>query len=178
MSAYSGLLLAAVLGWLVGWLVGRGKRADLSVFRGAWTAPAIIVLFCCALVEISAHAVEAAVAWGMFGTLPWYAAPALPWLLVILAASALGWRHTPLGYSIALIMPVFFVLVEFFGEFGQMVATYSQEPLSLAALHRLETLHPAWLGLPTLAAATLLAAALLATAFALCVVAIRHRQEA
>jgi hypothetical protein len=157
------------------WLFCRERLGVSSVFRSAWAAPAIIVLFCFALGEISAHALEAAVAWGQCDTLPWYAAPALPWLLVILAASALAWRHTPLGYSIALIMPVFFVLVELFGEFGQMVATYSQKPLSLAALHRLETLHPAWLGLPTLAVATLLALVLLATAFGLCVVAMRRQ---
>jgi hypothetical protein len=75
-------------------------------------------------------------------------------------------------------MPAFFVLVEFFDEFGRMVATYSQKSLSLAALNRLGSLHLAWLRLPTLAAATLLALILLATAFGLCLAAFRRRDEA
>jgi hypothetical protein len=50
--------------------------------------------------------------------------------------------------------------------------------LSLAALRRLGSLHPAWLRLPTLATATLLALILLATAFGLCLAAIRRRDEA
>jgi hypothetical protein len=75
-------------------------------------------------------------------------------------------------------MPACFVLVEFFDEFGRMVATYSQKSLSLAALSRLGSLHPAWLRLPTLATATPLALILLATAFGVCLAAIRRRDEA
>jgi hypothetical protein len=110
-------------------------------------------------------------AWGVCFTAPCYAAPALPWLLAVLAAGALAWRHTRLGYFVALFTPAFFVLVEFFDEFGRMVATYSQKSLGLTALRRLGSLHPAWLHLPTLAAATMLALILLATAFGLCLAA-------
>ena len=74
-------------------------------------------------------------------------------------------------------MPAFFILVEFFDEFGRMVATYSQKSLSLAALRRLGSLHPAWLRMPTLAIATLLSLILLATTFAICLAAIRNNRD-
>ncbi|MGD0387781.1 MAG: hypothetical protein ABSC42_02405 [Tepidisphaeraceae bacterium] len=175
---YQGLLFAALLGWPAAWLFRRERLGDSRVFRRAWTAPAIIMLFCCVLAEMSVHAMESMTALGVCSTAPWYAAPALPWLLAVLATGALAWRHTRLGYFVALIMPAFFILVEFFDEFGRMVATYSQRSLSLAALRRLGSLHPAWLRLPTLATATLLALILLATAFGLCLAAIRRRDEA
>ena len=175
---YQGLLFVALWGWPMSWLFRRERLGASSVFRRAWTAPAIIMLFCCVLAEMGVHAVESMAAWGVCFTAPWYAAPALPWLLAVVAAGALAWRHTRLSYWVALIMPACFVLVEFFDEFGRMVATYSQKSLSLAALSRLGSLHPAWLRLPTLATATPLALILLATAFGVCLAAIRRRDEA
>jgi len=175
---YEGLLLAAFLGWPMSWLFRRERLGVSSVFRSAWTAPAIVMLFCCVLAEMSAHGVESMIAWGGSSTMSWYAAPALPWLLAVIATGALAWRHTRLGYFVALAMPAFFILVEFFDEFGRMVATYSQKSLSLAALQRLGSLHPAWMRMPTLAAATLLALVLLATAFGICLEAIRRGDEA
>ncbi|MGD0766669.1 MAG: hypothetical protein ABSB42_00440 [Tepidisphaeraceae bacterium] len=175
---YQDLLFAAVLGWPMSWLFRCERLGVSSVFRSAWTAPAIVALVCCVLAEMSVHAVESMTAWGVCATASWYAAPALPWLLAVVATGALAWRYTRLGYWVALLMPAFFILVEFFDEFGRMVATYSQKSLSLAALRRLGTLHPAWMRLPTLAAATLLALILLATAFGLCLAAIRRRDEA
>jgi hypothetical protein len=170
-------LFAALLGWPAAWLFRRERLGISSVFRLAWTAPAILMLFGCVLAEMIVHAVESLTAWGVCFTAPCYAAPALPWLLAVLAAGALAWQHTRLGYFVVLIMPAFLILVEFFDEFGRMVARYSQESLSLAALRRLGTLHPAWLRLPTLAVATLLSLILLATAFGLCLAAIRRRDE-
>jgi 4-amino-4-deoxy-L-arabinose transferase-like glycosyltransferase len=175
---YQTLLLVALLGWPAAWLFRRERLGVSSIFRRAGTAPAIVALVCCVLAELSVHAVESMTALGVCSTAPWYAAPALPWLLAVLATGALAWRHTRLGYWVALIMPAFFVLVEFFDEFGRMVATYSQKSLSVAALSRLGSLHPAWLRFPTLAAATPLALILLATAFGLCLTAFRRRDEA
>jgi hypothetical protein len=175
---YQTLLFVALMGWPAAWLFRRERLGVSSVFRSPWTAPAIVALVCCVLAELSIHAVESMTAWGVCATASWYAAPALPWLLAVFATGALAWRHTRLGYFVALIMPAFFVLVEFFDEFGRMVATYSQKSLSLAALNRLGSLHLAWLRLPTLAAATLLALILLATAFGLCLAAFRRRDEA
>jgi hypothetical protein len=162
---YQGLLFAALLGWPAAWLFRCERWGVSSVFHRPGTAPAIVALVCCVLAEMSVHAAESMTAMGVCFTAPWYAAPALPWLLAVLAAGAFAWRHTRLGYWVALLMPAFFVLVEFFDEFGRMVATYSQKSLSLAALNRLGSLHPAWLRLPTLAAATPLALILLAMAF-------------
>jgi len=173
---YQGLLFAGLLGWPAAWLFRHERWGASSIFRRAGTAPALITLFCCVLAEMIVHAAESMTALGVCYTSPWYAAPALPWLLAVIATGALAWRHTRLGYFVALITPAFFILVEFFDEFGRMVATYSQKSLSLAALSRLGNLHPAWLGMPTLAATTLMALILLATAFVLCLAAI-HRRE-
>jgi hypothetical protein len=175
-SLYKFLLFVALLGWPTAWLFRREKMGVSSVFCRAWMMPAIVLLFVCVLAEMSVHAVESMIAWKGASTMSWYAAPALPWILGVMAAGALAWRHTRLGYSVALIMPAFFILVEFFDEFGRMVANYSQMSLSLPALHRLGTLHPAWLRLPTLVAATLLTLVFLASAFGLCGAAIRRQR--
>lgn len=171
---YKDLLIVSFWGWPMAWLFRHERFGASSIFRRPGTVLALLLLFGCVLAEMSVHAVESMVAWGGSSTMSWYAAPALPWLMAILAAGALAWRHTRLRYSIALIMPAFFIAVEFFGEFVQMVPAYSQKSLSPAAFHRLAILHPTWLGVPTLTAASLLALALLTTSFALCLAAIRR----
>jgi hypothetical protein len=121
---------------------------------------------------MSGHAIESLIAWGGCSTMPYYVAPALPWILAVIASGALAWRRSRLGYAMALAMPAFFVLVEFFDEFGRMVDAYSQENLSVAALRRLATLHPAALRLPTLMVATAVTLILLVLAFRICIAAI------
>jgi hypothetical protein len=169
---YHCLSLTALLGWPVAWLFGRERPGVSSIFRRSWTGTGLVVLFACVLGEMYVHAIESLIAWGVCKTMPQYVAPALPWILAVMASGALAWRRSRLGYAIALAMPAFFVLVEFFDEFGRMVATYSQESLTIAALRRLATLHPAALRLPTLIVATAMTLILLGLAFRICITAI------
>jgi len=175
---YEVLLSAAVLGWPLAWLFRRQRWGVSTVFHQAWMAPALIVFFLCVLAGMMAKGVESLAAWGECSIMSWYAAPALPWILAVLASSALALRHSRLGYTAALIMPAFFVVVEFLNESGQMATHYSQNTLSLTALRRLGSLHPVWLRWPTLLTVTLLATVFLAAAFGLCVAAIYRRHHA
>jgi hypothetical protein len=174
---YEYLLWLSFWGWPVAWLVRREKFGASSVFRSAWLVPAIVVLSLLVLAEMSVHSVESVISWGNSGTLSWYAAPALPWAAGVLAASALAWRTTRLRYWPAFLMPAFFLFVEFFNEFFQMVGIYSQAGLSLAAFRRLATLHPQWLSWRTLTVAAGLGFVLLAGAFGLCLAEMCRRDE-
>jgi hypothetical protein len=170
--AYKCFLLMALLGWPIAWLYGRERPGVSSIFRRSWTGAGLVVFFGLVLAEMCGHAIESLVASGECYTLGHYAAPALPWTLAVVASGALAWRHSRLGYAMALAMPAFFVLVEFFSEFDRMVKAYSQENFGLTALHRLAMLHPLALRLPTMIVATGATTVLLVLGFGICIKAI------
>jgi hypothetical protein len=169
---YKCFLLAALLGWPVAWLYRRERPGVSCVFQRSWTGVDLMVFFGLVLGEMCGHAMESLIATGGCYTLGHYAAPALPWTLAIVASGALAWRHSRLGYAIAIAMPAFFVLVEFFCEFNRMVRAYTQESLGAAALRRLAMLHPAALRLPTMILAAGATIVLIALGFRICIRAI------
>jgi hypothetical protein len=121
------------------------------------------------LAGLAYHVLQSALAWGGASTLPWYAAVAFPWFWLLMATSAIAWRHGRPGYCIALGVPIFFVAAELNSTWVTMVKAYSQKSLSIAALRRLASIHPHYLGTATLLGATGAALICLAAAAFLCI---------
>jgi hypothetical protein len=84
--------LAGLMGW--GWrVVARGRR-ESAVFESARAPIACLVLCASFTAALGYHMVQSKLAWGAPTTTPWYACPALPWFLMIVAGGGLSW---PIG---------------------------------------------------------------------------------
>jgi 4-amino-4-deoxy-L-arabinose transferase-like glycosyltransferase len=167
---YYVLIVAALVGAPLAWLFRRsGEKSAPLLFRDFRTP--ILALMLCALMLAGMvyHALQSWVAMGSPGTEPWYAALAIPWLMALLAAGAIAWRPSRVGYGIALAMPVFFLLTELHGAWFSMIRIYAAAPLSIKALKRLASLHPPSLGITTLLAATIGMLILLALSAVICI---------
>ena len=116
-----------------------------------WVPMACLALVLCYTAGLGYHTVQSKLAWGMLAFCPWYASPALPWFLVVVAGSAMS---LPLSRYLRPAVPLALAGVslaaEVTGIFGQMIPKYTGgAPWSLA-LNRLAWLQPPWLGTPTL----------------------------
>jgi hypothetical protein len=172
-TIYKRLFIAAALGWPIAWLFRMERIGKPDIFKSASSVPLAIVLSLCVLAGMTLHSIESIIAWGASETVPWYAALAMPWLLIAFAASALAWRKTRLGFAIAFIPPGFLVVIEFFEEVNKMIRAYADESPGIDAIRRLATLHPPALGSFPLVLSAILAISALAAAFYLCVKSIR-----
>lgn len=117
---------------------------------------ALLVLFEAGLMY---HAIESYSAWpGQVTTNPWYAAVAMPWLLVLIGAS-LGSLHIPrVALWIGMCIPLIDIIAEACGEWLGMIPFYYGQP---NGLQRISSLHPHWLGAATLVIGMLMYCALL-----------------
>jgi hypothetical protein len=164
-------LATAAPGWLFAWLFRRERlswRNRDSVFLDPLLVPLSLVLTAIVFCGLCVHALQALLAWGSDGTWPWYAAVAMPWMLMALAAGAIGWRRSRLGYGVGILVPIACVAAEWKGGGWQMVWTYAQLPPGRAALARLALLQPPWLGTTTLLACSAAAALLTGAALVWC----------
>ena len=86
-------------------------------------------------------------AWsGKIATNPWYAAPAIPWWLIVLCAGASTVRKRWAQLALLWAMPILCFGVELYGLLAKMIPFYSATSLGEEALSRLATLHPAGMG--------------------------------
>jgi hypothetical protein len=168
-SLFTWSMILAALGLPLAWLFRREPWNSRNAFSRDGI-PMFSALLCLLfLAGMTYHALQSALTWGYPTTLPWYAAVAFPWFWLLMAGSAIAWRHSKLGYAVALGVPLLFIVDELNSTWITMVQTYSQRPLSITALRRLAMLHPAFLGTTTLYLAVLLALLLFAAATGLCV---------
>ncbi len=151
--AYRDLVKVGLAGWI--WLgaVVMVRRRDLSksVFSAPWVPMACIALVLCYTAALSYHTVQSKLAWGMATTNSWYASPALPWFLMLVAGSVMS---LPLSRYLRPAVPLGLAGVslaaEVTGLFGQMIPKYTSCASWSLALDRLAWLQPPWLGTPTL----------------------------
>ena len=113
------------------------------------------------------HMVQSRLAWGESSTGPWYAAPAYPWFLLLVAVGACAW---PLGRyrglpGLALV--VFQMQAEAAVVWGRMIVVYSGGASGLLSLERLAWLQPKALGTATLVASVAAVLVLAALGFVL-----------
>ncbi len=150
---YGDLVKVGVAGWI--WLgavlIVRRRHFSKSVFSAPWVPMACLALVLCYTAGLGYHTVQSKLAWGMSTTCPWYASPALPWFLVVVAGSAMS---LPLSQYLRLAVPLGLAGVslaaEVTGIFGQMIPKYTGGTSWSLALNRLAWLQPPWLGTPTL----------------------------
>jgi hypothetical protein len=167
-------MIISAIGWPLAWLLRRERWNRRDDFPNADIKPLSALLCLLFLAGMTYHALQSSLTWGYPTTLPWYAAIAFPFFWLLMAGSAIAWRHSRLGYAVALGMPLLFIVDELNSTWVTMVKTYSQRPLSITALRRLATLHPSILGPTTLLLSTAAALSVIAVAAVLCVRALRH----
>jgi hypothetical protein len=124
----------------------------------------LVVSVQCAL---TVHAVESYSATGRVMTNPWYAAIAIPWVLVIFGCGANEIRHRWLRRVVLFGLPALFLAADCYGIFGLMMPAYYCAPVfGRLCFQRMTCLHPAYLGPFTLlASGSLLVAGILAAIF-------------
>lgn len=150
---YRDLVKVGLAGWI--WLgavlIVRRRDLSKSVFSAPWVPLACIALVLCYTAALGYHTVQSKLAWGEPSTGSWYASPALPWFLVVVAGSAMS---LPLSRYLRPAVPLALAGVslaaEVTGIFGQMIPKYTGWASWSLALNRLAWLQPPWLGTPTL----------------------------
>ena len=150
---YRDLVHLGLTGWIGLGVILAVRRRDLwkSVYSASCVPIACIALVLSYTAALGYHTVQSKLAWGEPSTGSWYASPALPWFLVLVAG---GVMSLPLGRCLRSAVPLGLAGVslaaEATGIFGQMIPKYTGwAPWSLA-LNRLAWLQPPWLGTPTL----------------------------
>lgn len=98
------------------------------------------------------HALQSAMAWGITTTGPWYAAPAIPWLCLLIGVGAMGWtRFAAVGF-VSMVVGLS-IVAEQTMWWIQMPIVYSGGRTGLEALQRISTLQPWYLSTVTAAVA-------------------------
>jgi hypothetical protein len=109
------------------------------------------------------HAVQSSLAWGVTTTGPWYAAPALPWFLLLIGVGARGW---PRLASVGLVAALVFLglTAEHVSRWYQLLPVYSGGAEGFEALRRVAGLQAWFLGTVTYVLAAIAGAACLLAA--------------
>jgi 4-amino-4-deoxy-L-arabinose transferase-like glycosyltransferase len=141
---------------LVGWLfaVIPLARQGHPIFR-ARRLPMLCLIICAGYTAALAyHMVQSSLSWGSPSTGAWYACPAYPWFLALVAGGGLAW---PLG-RYRVLLPAALAVTLFYVDsvlvLGRMAATYAGGASGWEILRRLAYLQPAPLGTSTLLAAS------------------------
>lgn len=164
--------LMGALGAAAGFL--RGKEPRLFSRRCFVYCTLITLSFTGALAY---HMVQSKLAWGEPTTCPWYAGPALPWFLWLVAAGGLSWPYAWARLLIPLGLTGLCVVAEQDMIWNQMIPTYSGGVSGLEALHRLARLQPPILGSTTVLMAESALILLLGTLLALLAASARRRDH-
>ena len=150
---YRDLVKVGLAGWIClgAILVVRRRNLSRFVYSAPWVPIACLALVFCYTAALGYHTVQSKLAWGEPSTGSWYASPALPWFLALIAG---GVMSLPLSRYLRSALPVGLAVVslaaEITGIFGQMIPKYTGWASWLLALNRLAWLQPSWLGTPTL----------------------------
>lgn len=107
------------------------------------------------------HAVESYRAFGFVTTNPWYAAVAIPWLLILISSSWIASPFPRAGTAVAFGLAALELIAETCGVWWRMIPFYYRGHDLLEFLDRVSILHPAGLGSGTLLSMTLLLTGLL-----------------
>jgi len=171
---YGIVVWSAVAAWPLAWLFRRRKAKEFAVFKPGPTVPLALALCLCMVAGMLVHGVVSAQIYNQSSAEPWYSELVVPWFVALVSVGALVWRFSRVGYGLAAALPILFVVTELYGAWSRMVYGYSQRKLSLSALRRLATLHPDFLGIPTLFLSTGLMLALLVVAAMVCLKTLRE----
>ena len=145
--------LAGLAGW--GWrVVARGRR-ESAVFESARAPAACLVLCAGFTAALAYHMVQSKLAWGSPTTTPWYACPALPWFLMLVAGGGLAWPIGRFRAAVPVLLTVSCLAGESFAVWARMVPTYSGGASGFEALRRLAHLQPTAFGTATLLIASI-----------------------
>lgn len=138
-----------------------GGRA--RVFDSGWT-PVVCFLICAFYAAgLSFHALQCLLARGTVMTGPWYAAPIIPWFLVLVIAGASYWPRFVAPVVVAAML-VASVAAEQTMLWVKMLPVYSGGASGLEAFRRITSLQPWYLTTYSCALAGVAASVLLATA--------------
>lgn len=156
---HENLVKLGLLGWV--WMFAAGfvlrRRGDrpAPVFANAIVPAACVMIVASYTAALSYHMVQSRLAWGRSSTGAWYASAAMPWFLTLVVVGLMRW---PLPGRLRALPPLAMAVVSIAGEavavHGRMIPFYTSFPDWRTSLARLASLQPAWLGSPTLAAAT------------------------
>jgi 4-amino-4-deoxy-L-arabinose transferase-like glycosyltransferase len=153
----------ALLGWTS--VLGRRARNRMAAILADRHGPLLCAALCASYsAALAYHTAQSQLAWGMPTTNPWYAAAAMPFLMLLLAGGAFSWPVGRLGFVLPLVMALFFLRVESSMLFGGMTLFYAAHAEWNTAVARLAFLQPALLGTSTLYAAILAGLVVAATA--------------
>ncbi len=145
--------LAGLAGW--GWrVVARGRR-ESAVFESARAPAAGLVLCAGFTAALAYHMVQSKLAWGAPTTTAWYACPALPWFLMLVAGGGLAWPLGRFRAAVPVLLTTACLVGESFAVWARMVPTYSGGASGLEALRRLAHLQPPAFGTATLLTASI-----------------------
>lgn len=119
------------------------------------------------------HMVQSKLAWGAVTTGPWYACPALPWFLALVAAGGLAWPAGRFRELVPWGLAATGLAGDLVGTWGWMIPTYATGAGDWPeALRRLAVLQPQALGTATLGLA------LLAEVMAVALIVLTFRDQA
>jgi len=159
MDFYIGILFLSAVSLAAGVLTRRG-RSRLPI---DWPRLLIMLLvLACVECGLMYHAAESYSAWsGVIATNPWYAALAIPWWLIVLAAGVWTLPWTWVRLALLWAMPMVCLIAELYGLLVRMIPFYSATSLGEKALRRLAMLHPTGMGMSALSIAAVIEAGLL-----------------
>lgn len=148
--------------------VERGWGGRTPTFDSVWT-PVVCCLICASYgAALLYHSLQSQLAWGASSTGPWYAAPAIPWFLVVVVAGASLWPRLVATPIVAAIL--FSCLATEQGMiWNHMLPLFSGGAVGFEAMARVTSLQPWYLTttsfiLAEASAVVLLAAAILSIA--------------
>jgi len=146
------LLGVALAGWA--WTLGLRLRARVFATFATLRGPLLCLALCASYsAALAYHAVQSQLSWGMPTTNPWYAAAALPALLLLVTSGAYGWPLGRLRFVLPLAIALHYLQVESSVVLGSMTSLYAAQAEWTMALARLAFLQPPVFGTPTLQAA-------------------------
>jgi hypothetical protein len=147
---------------LAGWIFALFKRVDGKAVLAKHNALLLFILFLTESMALCWHYIQSATAWGHPTTCPWYIGVCMPFFLIFVYDSASRWSER-VASGIGILFFLLYVSADLRGTL-KMVGFYSGGAGGGEALRRLASLHPVWLGTPTLLVSSLLYLVLLVVA--------------
>ena len=155
-----GIVAFVLLAMAAGWLFRAWRRSENPVFAIAGTGLRLSMLVAAVSLALGYHVLHTTAAYGIATTLPWYAALAFPWALLLLVAGATCWPLAGARRVLPALLLLLYTVAEIDGVAFRMLPFYSGVG-GWEGLARLFSLRPSWLGAPTLILSVLLSIALL-----------------
>jgi len=159
-TAYQWLLFGGVIAWIVS-LAGPVLRDRAQRIFNTRVGVFCLLLVLSFIAALAAHAVSCRLAWGMVMTNSWYAAAAIPMMLLLVAGGYARLLPSRAAAVPILGIGVVFLITELHGFCVRMPMQYAAATLWEGGLWRLRIFQPALLGPYTLLAALIIELVLL-----------------